>query len=138
MAGRVRGAGRVSTPPREVDGIVLRMPVPSGHWAEEIPPVPGSFTVTVSFGSEMLADEHRDALELLGYRVIDGPAPADRSTPGTAHFLVESDLMEQHPTYWRSLAEHATRAYHLALGPAAAAVADVVAVHAPHLRRAGA
>jgi hypothetical protein len=119
----------------EVDGIVLRMPVPTGHWAEEIPPVPDMFTVTVSFGSETLADEHRDALELLGYRVVDTPAPANQSLPDAAHFLIEQDLMEQHPTYWRSVAEHATRAYHLGLGPAAAAVADVVAVHAPLLQR---
>ena len=119
----------------EVDGIVLRMAVPNGHWAEDIPPVPGAFAVTVSFGSETLADEHRDALELLGYRVVDGPTPADRSMPDSAHFLVGAELMEQHPTYWRSLAEHATRAYHLALGPAAAAVADVTAAHASLLGR---
>ena len=118
-----------------VDGLVLRMEVPRGHWAEEIPPVPGAFTVTVSFGSETMADEHRDALELLGYTVVDGPAPSDRSMPHNAHFLVGADLMEQHPTYWRSLAEHATRAYHLALGPAAAAVAEVTAMHAPLLGR---
>ncbi len=132
MAGRRRvwrTAQRV-----EVDGIVLRMAVPTGHWAEEIPPVPDTFTVTVSFGSETLADEHRDALELLGYRVVDEPAPADRSLPDCAHFLVGAELMEQHPTYWRSLAEHASRAYHLGLGPAAAAVADVTAVHVPLLQ----
>ena len=118
-----------------VDGLVLRMAVPRGHWAEEIPPVPGAFTVTVSFGCEDRADEHRDALELLGYTVVEGPAPADRSMPDNAHFLVGAELMEQHPTYWRSLAEHATRAYHLALGPAAAAVAEVTAMHAPLLGR---
>ena len=133
MAGRARA---VRAPKRvEVDGIVLRMPVPDGHWAEDIPPVPECFTVTVSFGSETLADEHRDALELLGYRVVDGATPPDRSQPGSAHFLVGQALMDQHPTYWRSLAEHAIRAYHLGLGPAAAAVADVTAAHAPLLER---
>lgn len=121
-------------PPHEVDGVVVRLAVGPGAWAEDIPPVPAGFVVTVSFGSETVADEHRDALELLGYRVVDVPVPADLSIPGIADFLVLQDVMEHHPTYWRSLALRAERAYHLALGPAAAAVADVVAQHLP-LRR---
>jgi hypothetical protein len=118
----------------EVDGVLVRLTVEPGPWAEDIPPVPRGFAVTVSFGSEAVADEHRDALELLGYTVVDVAVPADLSIPGIADFLVLHDLMEQHPTYWRSLAVRADRAYHLALGPAAAAVAEVVAQHLP-LRR---
>ena len=114
--------------------MLVRLTVESGPWAEDIPPVPAGFDVTVSFGSETVADEHRDALELLGYTVVDVAVPADLSIPGIADFLVLHDLMEQHPTYWRSLAVRADRAYHLALGPAAAAVAEVVAQHLP-LRR---
>ena len=114
--------------------MVVRLAVESGPWAEDIPPVPAGCAVTVSFGSEAAADEHREALELLGYAVVDVPVPADLSIPGIADFLVLADLMEQHPTYWRSLALRADRAYHLALGPAAAAVAEVVARHLPLLR----
>jgi len=109
--------------------VLIRCLVGQGHWAEDIPPVPAGFAVTVSFGCETTADEHRDALELLGYRIVDAPRPADPTLVGAADFLVTQDLMAAYPTYWRSLAQHGCRAYHLSLGPAAAAVADVVAAH---------
>ena len=115
--------------PPPTDGVLVRVIVPEGHWAEDLPPVPGRYHVTVSFGSATLADEHRDALELLGYRVVD-LAPGDGvGLEGVADFLVSHDLLEHHPTYWRSLAEKASRAYHLGLGPAAAMVRNVVDAH---------
>lgn len=113
----------------------MRVTVGQGHWAEDIPPVPTGATVTVSFGSEAVAHEHGDALALLGYDVVEAPLPPDASFDGVADFLVTAEVMERHPTYWRSLAAHATRAYHLALGPAAMVVADVVAAHTPVLTR---
>lgn len=118
-----------------MDGVLLRMAVGDGHWAEDIPPVPEGFTVTVSFGSAAATDEHRDALGLLGYRTVDGPALSDADFVDTADFLISHALLEQHPTYWRSVAGRAERAYHLSLGPAAAMVAHVVAAHAAHLGR---
>lgn len=121
--------------PPEVDGVLVRVNVGQGHWAENIPPVPTGATVTVSFGSEALATEHGEALALIGYDLVEMPLSQDLATDGVADFLVTVDVMERHPTYWRSLAEHATRAYHLALGPAAMVVADVVAAHAPRLTR---
>lgn len=137
MARPARSVGsRVANKPPEIDGVLVRMPVGEGHWAEDIPPVPGRFRVTVSFGSATLADEHRDALELLGYRVVDLPAADAVGLEGVADFLVSEALMEQHPTYWRSLAAPAARAYHLALGPAAAAVRAVVRAHAVTLTTA--
>jgi hypothetical protein len=113
------------------------MLVAEGHWAESLPPVPDSCVVTVSFASETCADEHRDALELLGYRVVDVATVPDVAVSRIADFLITEEVVERHPTYWRSLAEQATRAYHLALGPAAAAVAEIVTAHAPHLQREG-
>lgn len=132
------GRRRTQTPaaPLQVDGVLVRVTVGQGHWAEDIPPVPTGVTVTVSFGSEANATEHGDALALIGYDVVEMPLPQDLAIDGVADFLVTSDVMERHPTYWRSLAERATRAYHLALGPAAMVVADVVAAHAPRLTRA--
>jgi len=120
-----------------VDGILVRRLVDEGHWAESIPPVPAGFTVTVSFASNNCADEHRDALELLGYRVVDVSEIPDVTSSRVADFLLREELIETHPTYWRSLAEGAARLYHLALGPAAAAVAVIVNAHAAALRPQG-
>ena len=131
MARRGRaGGGQTAGRPSSIDGVLVRVPVGQGHWAEDIPPVPVGFDVTVSFGSPMVADEHRDALELLGYRVVDLPSGLGAKLEHVADFLVSEALMEHHPTYWRSLATQAVRAYHLGLGPAAAMVGDVVAAHA--------
>lgn len=110
--------------------MVVRLSVAQGHWAEDIPPVPAGSAVTVSFGSQAVADEHCDALRLLGYHVVDIDRVPGLTLPDIADFLVTDDLIERHPTYWRSLAGQASRAYHLALGPARAAVADIVAAHA--------
>ncbi len=122
--------------PREIDGILVRMLVADGHWAESIPPVPTTSPITVSFASATIADEHRDALELLGYLVVDIDSIPDVAASHVADFLLTDDVVEAHPTYWRSLAERATRLYHLALGPAAAAVGEIVAAHAAARQRA--
>jgi hypothetical protein len=111
------------------EAVLTRVVVPDGPWAEDVPPVPAGFDVTVSFGSQDLADEHGDALALLGYRVIRIPPVTAVPLPPAADFLVSLDLIEQHPTYWRSLAGKGARAYDLRMGPAAAAVAEVVAAH---------
>lgn len=124
------GGDSVAVAPPHMDGAVVRLEVSDGPWAEDIPPVPLGFTVTVSFASDSVGDEHRDALELLGYRVVDEATGGDASLAGTADFLVGEALIQQHPTYWRSLARKASRTYALAFGPAAAVVGDIVAAHA--------
>lgn len=110
------------------------MMVGNGHWAEDIPPVPAGFDVTVSFGSIATGEEHGEALALLGYRVVSGPESGDPELADSADFLISETLMEHHPTYLRSLGGRATRAYHLALGPAAALVAPIVAAHTTQRR----
>lgn len=135
MAERRRGRQRGKPAPADIDGVLIRMIVAEGHWAESIPPVPQGRTVTVSFASNACADEHGEALELLGYRLADVTAIPDVPVSRVADFLLTADVIEEHPTYWRSMAEHGTRAYHLSLGPAAAAVAEIVAAHAPLLQR---
>ena len=114
---------------RRRDGVLARLIVTEGHWAEGIPPVPNGCDVTVSFSSDALADEHGEALQLLGYRVVPTPPSMIGTAPPIADFLISEALLEQHPTYWRSFASQATRAYNLAFGPAASLVADVIATH---------
>lgn len=114
--------------------MLVRTLVADGPWAEAIAPVPAGAAVTVSFASEACADEHRDALELLGYRVVDIPSIPDVASSRVADFLLTQDVIDRHPTYWRCMAEAGTRVYHLALGPAAAVVGSIVAAHAPALR----
>jgi hypothetical protein len=118
-----------------VDGVLVRFVVKDGPWAEDIPPVPEGFSVTVSFSSPNVAAEHGEALELLGYRVVELPDQLQLPISRVADFLVSHEVMEQHPTYWRSLADRAVRAYHLSLGPAAALVRDIVDAHAQSLLR---
>jgi hypothetical protein len=133
VAGRRRGGGTAVRPiAPQPDGIRVRFVVATGPWAEDIPPVPEGFGVTVSFGSENVAHEHGDALRLLGYTVVELPPVLQLSVSQIADFLVSAELMGRHPTYWRSLASRATRAYHLSLGPAAALVGGIVDVHVNH------
>lgn len=130
VAGRRRGGGAAVRPiAPQCDGVLLRFVVPEGPWAEDIPPVPEGFAVTVSFSSVNVAHEHAEALTLLGYRVVHLPPSLQLAVSHIADFLVTAELMERHPTYWCSVAGRAARAYHLALGPAAALVADIVDVH---------
>ncbi|MPZ73046.1 MAG: hypothetical protein GEU74_07410 [Nitriliruptorales bacterium] len=114
---------------RRRDGVLARLVVTDGPWAETIPPVPSGFDVTVSFSSEALGDEHAEALQLLGYRVVHPPPVTAMPLPPVADFLIGEALLDRHPTYGRSFAEQAKRAYNLAFGPAAALVADVVEAH---------
>ncbi|MDQ3710127.1 MAG: hypothetical protein M3387_12630 [Actinomycetota bacterium] len=112
--------------PRE--GTLLRLEIGEAHWAEELPPVPRGCRVSVSFADAGDAAEHGDALGLLGYRVVAAqPAGAVR---GTADILVDQQVIDRHPTYWRSLAILATRAYSLAMGPVVKTLGDVLGAHA--------
>lgn len=111
------------------DGALLRLVVGPGHWAEELPPVPDGHVVTVSFSSLGAATEHGDALALLGYRVVGvhvTGAPVDEEV---ADFLVSQSLIHAYPRFWRSLADHATRVYSLALGPVVALLGDELRAH---------
>ena len=116
--------GATLAPP---EGALLRLPIDEERWAEHVPPVPVGFEVTVSFSTEAAVVEHGEALELLGYAVV-GVNP--RLTPmPSASFLVNQQLIEAHPKYWRSLARLSDAAYSLALGPPLKLLTDVLALH---------
>lgn len=117
----------VAVAPLPPDGVLLRIAVVHGHWAERLPPVPEGDTVTVSLSSATALDEHADALELLGYRVVGvQPAAADA---GVAHFLLAQALVEAHPTFWRTLADQSQHAYSLAHGPVRARFSALLRAH---------
>ncbi|MPZ89929.1 MAG: hypothetical protein GEU81_18150 [Nitriliruptorales bacterium] len=98
------------------DSALVRLPVAPGAWAESLPPVPDGHAVTVSFSSPGLADEHGEALALLGYRVADGPEdPPDRPV---AWMLVSSRLAQRHPTWWALVRELSEGVFRLVMGPA--------------------
>jgi hypothetical protein len=112
------------------DGVLLRVPVGVGAWAESLPPVPGRHDVTVSFSCADAAAEHADALELLGYRVVGVRAlSGDLADAPMADFLIPPTLPEQHPAWWGAIAGQADRAFSLALGPALAVLGDVLDCH---------
>lgn len=111
------------------DAVLVRVVVRGDRWAEEIPPAPEGYDVSVSFTTEEAADLHGAALTLLGYRVVVVPPGEPALT--AADFLVTRDLAQAHPRWWRALLERAEAAYDLALGPAAALLANVVRAHRP-------
>jgi hypothetical protein len=119
---------RPRTPLVPPEGALLRLPIDEERWAEHLPPVPVGYEVTASFSTELAAVEHGEALELLGYSVV-GVNPRLSPVP-SASLLVRQQLIEAHPTYWRSLAALSDAAYSLALGPPLALLTDVLALHA--------
>lgn len=98
------------------DSALVRLPVPPGAWAESLPPVPDGHAVTVSFSSPGLAEEHGEALTLLGYRVADGPE--DPLDSPVAWMLVSSLLARAHPTWWARVRELSEGVFRLVMGPA--------------------
>ncbi|CAN5775095.1 MAG: hypothetical protein M3425_11070 [Actinomycetota bacterium] len=113
---------------RAREGALLRLEIAEAHWAEALPPVPQGCRVSVSFADAGDAAEHGDALGQLGYRVVAAqPAGA---VQGTADILVDQQIIDRHPTYWRSLAVLATRAYSLAMGPVLKTLEAVLGAHA--------
>jgi hypothetical protein len=98
------------------DSALVRLPVAPGAWAESLPPVPDGYAVTVSLSSAALAEEHGEALALLGYDVVDGPEdPPDSSV---AWMLVSASLAQAHPTWWGRVRHLSDGVFRLAMGPA--------------------
>jgi hypothetical protein len=125
--------------PRRRDGVLLFLTIDAPDWAEQIPPAPAGSDVTVSLSPAAAAAGHADALADLGYR----PVGTDRRTQPVAagagasvQLLVDPGLIEASPTWYRALAERAERAFNLAHGPAAAALAPLVQLHTEPLRGA--
>jgi hypothetical protein len=96
-------------------GVLVRLPVGAGAWAEGLPPAPGGARVTVSLSSPALADEHGEALDLLGYLVVDGPAECDG--PPVAWFVVDGGVAARHRRWWASVRSLADAVLPLAMGP---------------------
>lgn len=120
------------------DGALLRFSLPAGAWAENVPPVPGGATATVTFSSEQAEAEHGDALRLLGYTVLGVLAPTPGRTsltgmePGeTAEMLVSRAVLERHVTWFRSLLSQSAKAFDLSMGPVVGALR---ARWQPHVR----
>ena len=118
----------------EPGGALTRLAIDSERWAEQVPPVPDGYRVTVAFSSEDLAVEHAEAIELLGYQVVgahDG-SRGDRSPREglrAADFLVSDRLAESHPAWWHALAGLASQVYVLHLGPVRRLLGEVLTVH---------
>jgi hypothetical protein len=129
MARNTARPARRQPPPATLEGALLHLAVAGDGWAEDIPPVPDGFAVTVSFSSDDAAAQHAEALALLGYTDVGVTGCALTAGVAVADFLVPQGLLAAHPTWWRALADQADRAFSLALGPVLAALADVLEAH---------
>lgn len=120
----------VHEPPRTLpDGTLLvRVAVSDRGWARTLPVVPGGRTLTVTVGQADLAPVPADDLVASGYRIV-GVASDHRPLGRLVDVCVPPDLREDHPTWWRSLAERAERIFDPRLGPVARVLAAELALH---------
>jgi hypothetical protein len=110
-------------------GALVRLPIGSGPWAESLPPAPDGHRVTVSFSSPALAEEHGDAVRLLGYVLVNGPD--DEDTEPLAWLVVPAALARSHPRWWTTIRSRADAVYHLGMGPVLRQFAAVLRPHFP-------
>lgn len=130
MATRGTEHGRPrASPGAPTAGAVARLQVVPGHWAEGIPPVPDGFVVTVSFGTPADAEEHAEALGLLGYVHVQAPVAGPGSGEPVAWMLVSGDLARAHPAWWEEVRGSADRVYALAMGPVQRLLAPLLTAH---------
>lgn len=112
------------------DALLLRLPVDGHDWSEHLPPAPPGEDVTVAFSSAIAMARHGELLDSLGYRCVGVVVTGrPRGAPATCDVLVARTLAVEHAAWWRALADRAERAYDLAMGPVAVALADAVDVH---------
>ncbi len=112
-------------------GALARLPVTDGAWAESLPPAPDGHRVTVSLSTQGLADEHGDALALLGYVLVPGPDILDRAAGDVAWLVVSRALAIAHPRWWASVRNLSDAVYRLDMGPVRRRFAAVLAPHEP-------
>lgn len=108
-------------------GALVRLPIGHGPWAESLPPVPDGHRVTLSFSSPGLAEEHAEAIGLLGYVEVGGPA--DGGGADVAWLVVPAPLARAHPTWWATIRAGADAVYHLGMGPVVRQFAALLATH---------
>jgi hypothetical protein len=110
-----------------LDAVLARVPVSAERWAEALPPAPADAVVTMSFSSPAVLADHAEALQLLGYRVLD--APSLPSEERVAWMLVGRDVIENRRPWWEAVRCHADRVYDLRFGPALRLLDAIVAAH---------
>lgn len=128
-----------TTPPAPADarsgvgppgGALVRMVVTTVDWT--VPPAPVGTDITVSFSCPAAAASAA-AVAALGYRCV-GLSPGSASSPPVADFLVPQAILDQHPEWWRAMADRAEQVFALAFGPAALALREVLRVHRQPVR----
>lgn len=117
---------RTSSP---AGGALLRLPVDADHWAEDLPPVPDGFVVTVSCSSADVAAAHGEALTQLGFTLAGVHRPQRDPDEPLVEVVVHADLIDLRTVWWRTMAARSTAAYNLQAGPVAALFADVIGMH---------
>ena len=124
-----RGDGRGSAVEHDAPGVLVRLPLASSAWAEGVPPVPRGAVVTAAFSSDDAEAEHRDALELLGYRSVGVRDGAVLGEAPSVDFLLPAGALEEHPDYGRAVLEQARQVWDLAFGPARLALERSLRCH---------
>jgi hypothetical protein len=112
-------------PHHDDPGALVRLPVSDGPWAESLPPVPDGHRVTVSFSSPALAEEHGEAVGLLGYVVVPGPDEGEQ----VAWLLVPAALARAHPRWWTTIRSRSDAVYRMAMGPVLRRFAALLRAH---------
>ncbi len=126
MSGSALSASRASESATGEPGALVRLPVGHGPWAESLPPAPDGHRVTVSFSSAALAEEHGDAVRLLGYVLVSGPG---EDSDALAWLVVPAALARAHRTWWTTIRARSDAVYHLGMGPVLRQFAPVLRAH---------
>lgn len=113
------------------DCLLIRLPITTGSWAEDIPPVPDGFQATLVFGALSDAIAHAEAMGELGYTVTGvgiGDTPADTVTT-FADILIERRLANAHPRWRDGLVQHGAQIFDCSLGPVQRILSGAIQAH---------
>ena len=113
----------------DAPGVLVRMPLQSSAWAEDVPPVPAGAAVSAAFSCDDAEAEHREALELLGYRVVGVREGAAAGEPASVDLLLPAGALDRHPEYARAILGQARHVWDLGFGPARRALEPSLRCH---------
>lgn len=128
---RAAGGAHIVHADCDMRGVLVRLPLARGQWAEGIPPVPAGAVVTASFSSDDAEAEHREALELLGYRCVGVRGGAGVDDPPDVDFLLPAGCLDEHPQWAQAVLEQARQVWDLAFGPARVVMEPALRCHLP-------
>jgi hypothetical protein len=115
-------------PPPPDGSVLVRVRASGPGWIDRLPAVPADRVLTVTVGHPSLLPVTVDDLVAAGYRIVGTPDP-ERSFGTCVDVFVPASLREEHPVWWRRLADVADRVFDLRMGPVRAVLGEEIELH---------